>query len=135
MSVISPKDNIGGARLVYVQPYFRCQQLTVQFTNHIAFNAKCRLVAVCLGAQIVTGGGGGLSFPKDETVRRQWIVAIKRNSDTKKHKFWSPHPRSVVCHQHFKEDDFETETRYGGLIRFILFYSDSIRKLLLIFID
>lgn len=58
---------------------------------------------------------GGLSFPKDEALKKQWIIAIKKYSNVNKHKLWSPHPRSVVCHLHFKDEDFITETRYGGL--------------------
>jgi hypothetical protein len=58
---------------------------------------------------------GGLSFPKDEALRKQWIIAIKGNSNSNRFKFWTPHPRSVVCRKHFTEADFVSETIYGRL--------------------
>ena len=48
---------------------------------------------------------GGFKFPKDPVQRKKWQVAIRRQ-DTKK-QLWKPTNHSVVCHNHFKTDDFK----------------------------
>lgn len=35
-------------------------------------------------------------FPKDEIVRKAWIMAVRRRN-------WEPSPHSVVCSLHFEE--------------------------------
>ncbi|XP_062594027.1 uncharacterized protein LOC134255513 [Saccostrea cucullata] len=56
---------------------------------------------------------GGLQFPKDKKLRKLWVLAIKRNSAEYRYKHWCPQPHSVVCHKHFREDDFIPVTSHG----------------------
>ena len=45
------------------------------------------------------------SFPKDETLRRKWISAVKRQRNS-----WDgPSSSSLLCSKHFKEDCFVME--------------------------
>ena len=59
---------------------------------------------------------GGLSFPKDQRLRKLWIVEIKRNSDESRFKHWCPQAHSVVCHKHFRDEDFISVTTHGKLL-------------------
>ncbi|XP_062597074.1 THAP domain-containing protein 6-like [Saccostrea cucullata] len=56
---------------------------------------------------------GGLSFPKEEKIKKLWIRAIRRNDEDIAYKHWTPQPFSVVCHKHFREEDFTCETQHG----------------------
>ncbi|XP_061167395.1 uncharacterized protein LOC133176262 [Saccostrea echinata] len=56
---------------------------------------------------------GGLSFPREERIRKLWIRAIRRNDEDITYKHWTPQPFSVVCHKHFREEDFTSETQHG----------------------
>ncbi|KAK4324161.1 hypothetical protein Pmani_005164 [Petrolisthes manimaculis] len=49
---------------------------------------------------------GGHKFPKEAGRRKRWIVAIRRDK-------WSPTEGSVVCHNHFTEEDFVATTVFG----------------------
>ena len=49
--------------------------------------------------------GTGHRFPKDPDMRKRWILAIKRLDPTTK-KPWQPSKTSVVCKNHFVEDDY-----------------------------
>lgn len=66
---------------------------------------------------------GGLSFPKDKKLKKLWVLAIKRNSEEFRYKQWCPQPHSVVCHKHFREDDFISVTSHG---KFSLWYVVSL---------
>ena len=61
---------------------------------------------VATGCDTTSGMGYSLhSFPKDETVRKRWISAVKRQRSN-----WSgPSSCSLLCSKHFKEDCFVTE--------------------------
>ena len=61
---------------------------------------------VAAGCDTVSGMGYSLhSFPKDETTRRKWTSAVKRQRVN-----WDgPSSRSLLCSKHFKEDCFVTE--------------------------
>ena len=59
---------------------------------------------------------GGLSYLKDQRLRKLWIVAIKRNSDESRFKHWCPQAHSVVCHKHFRDEDFISVTTHGKLL-------------------
>ena len=61
---------------------------------------------VAAGCDTTSGMGYSLhSFPKDETVRKRWISAVKRQRSS-----WSsPSSCSLLCSKHFKEDCFVTE--------------------------
>ena len=61
---------------------------------------------VAAGCNTTSGMGYSLhSFPKDETVRKRWISAIKWQRSN-----WSgPSSCSLLCSKHFKEDCFVTE--------------------------
>jgi hypothetical protein len=50
-------------------------------------------------------GEGGFAFPKDDSMKLKWRVAIKREDKDKK-SLWMPNTHSRVCEKHFKEDDF-----------------------------
>lgn len=56
---------------------------------------------------------GGHRFPKDDALRKLWIIAIKR--DQKPGKLWQPSPSSVVCFQHFESTDYIKETTHGNI--------------------
>ena len=57
---------------------------------------------------------GGHVFPKDETLRKLWIIAIKRaSSDKPGSESWEPKKHSRVCHSHFDENDYIKETYFG----------------------
>ena len=62
----------------------------------------------CIAAGCNTSSGMGYSlhsFPKDETLRRKWISAVKRQRSN-----WDgPSSSSLLCSKHFKEDCFVTE--------------------------
>ena len=61
---------------------------------------------VAAGCNTVSGMGYNLhSFPKDETMRRKWTSAVKRQRVN-----WdSPSSSPLLCLKHFKEDCFVTE--------------------------
>ena len=61
---------------------------------------------VAAGCDTVSGMGYSLhSFPKDETTRRKWTSAVKRQRVN-----WdSPSSSSLLCSKHFKKDCFVTE--------------------------
>lgn len=52
---------------------------------------------------------GGFKFPTDTAIRRQWQVAIKRES-------LEPKDHSVVCAKHFKQEDFKTPVFSAGSV-------------------
>ena len=64
---------------------------------------RCCVAAEC---DTVSGMGYSLhSFPKDETTRRKWTSAVKRQRVN-----WdSPSSSSLLYSKHFKEDCFVTE--------------------------
>ena len=41
----------------------------------------------------------GFHFPSDPEIREKWVIAVNRQS-------WAPKKHTVVCHKHFKPDDF-----------------------------
>ena len=61
---------------------------------------------VAAGCDTVSGMGYSLhSFPKDETTRRKWTSAVKRQRVN-----WDgPSSSFLLCSKHFKEDCFVTE--------------------------
>ena len=61
---------------------------------------------------------GGHQFPStDSSLRDAWIVAIKRQLSKTKKALWKPAQQSVVCREHFRDDDYIKETKFYG--RFI----------------
>ena len=55
----------------------------------------------------------GLSFhrfPKDEALRRQWLVNMNRFDPTTK-KLWKPNEYSVLCAKHFEEKCYTARSR------------------------
>ena len=75
----------------------------------------------CIAAGCNTTSGMGYSlhsFPKDETLRRKWISAVKHETLRRKwisavkrqRSNWDgPSSSSLLCSKHFKEDCFATE--------------------------
>ena len=49
---------------------------------------------------------GGFKFPSDKHLNTQWRIAIRRGIGGKGKSLWKPNEYSVVCHKHFKEEDF-----------------------------
>ena len=49
---------------------------------------------------------GGFKFPSDKYLNTQWRIAIRRGIGGKGKSLWKPNEYSVVCHKHFKEEDF-----------------------------
>ena len=68
----------------------------------VAMNKKC-CVLKCHNV-------GRHRFPKNEILRRKWIVAIKRR---KYQPSWKPHSGSRICRNHFKKSDF-VKTKKDG---------------------
>nr|XP_018672112.1 uncharacterized protein LOC104265587 isoform X2 [Ciona intestinalis] len=50
---------------------------------------------------------GGHEFPRDTRLKRKWILAIKRSSNSPSGKLWNPKERSVVCCSHFLPSDYK----------------------------
>ena len=61
---------------------------------------RCCSVPGCIG------GKGGSRFPKDPKLFLKWKVAIKRLEPGPGKKLWTPKQHSVVCHKHFKPEDY-----------------------------
>ena len=59
---------------------------------------------------------GGHSFPKNETLRKQWIIAIKRDVG----RYFQITRTTVVCHKHFTPADYNNVTFYGELINLLI---------------
>ena len=55
---------------------------------------------------------GGHRFPKDESIKLKWRVAIKR-IDPQTKQLWMPGDLDVVCKMHFLPSDY-TETLMGN---------------------
>ncbi|XP_039604846.1 THAP domain-containing protein 2-like isoform X1 [Polypterus senegalus] len=51
-------------------------------------------------------------FPKDPLRRKQWMVAVSRQTSDKK--LWEPSKSSVLCSRHFKPEMFD---RTGQTVR------------------
>jgi hypothetical protein len=50
---------------------------------------------------------GGSRFPRDEKMKKAWIIAIRRDK-------FQPKKHSVVCRHHFKPEDYvEESAQYG----------------------
>ena len=49
-------------------------------------------------------------FPIDPDLRQEWLKNIKRDN-------WEPFPNSHVCSLHFKEDDFQINSKDGNKYR------------------
>ena len=61
---------------------------------------------VAAGCDTVSGMGYSLhSFPKDDTMRKKWTSAVKRQRVN----WGGPSSSSLLCSKHFKEDCFVTE--------------------------
>ena len=56
---------------------------------------------------------GGHQFPSDSRLRRQWIIAIKRDELIGRDRMWIPGPAARVCSKHFVNDDYVTINYYG----------------------
>ena len=59
---------------------------------------------------------GGHVFPKDLLLRKKWLTAIRRKETAvkKTDNTWEPKSKSaVVCHTHFKEEDYINITVHG----------------------
>lgn len=54
----------------------------------------------------------GFTFPDNEKVLKQWVIAIKRES--KDHKLWIPTKHARVCQRHFADSDYvSSDTKKG----------------------
>ena len=59
---------------------------------------------------------GGHVIPSNESLRKKWLNAIRRQETgvSRTDNTWEPKSRSaVVCFQHFREEDYITETAHG----------------------
>ncbi len=52
---------------------------------------------------------GGHEFPKNESLRKKWIWAIRRDK-------WTPTKFSYVCKAHFLPTDYKTTTVKGMVV-------------------
>ena len=62
-------------------------------------------------------GYGGPRFPKDAAEKEKWKAIIKKGVPGNKNKIWEPSPYDVVCHRHFRPEDYK-----GTLLGMINFY-------------
>ncbi|ELT90502.1 hypothetical protein CAPTEDRAFT_191582 [Capitella teleta] len=69
---------------------------------------SCCFVPLCSNR-----GGMPNTFPKDDVLRKKWIVAIRRQDESNHGKLWSPSASSPVCHKHFTEDVFIKTNQAG----------------------
>lgn len=69
-------------------------------------------------------GYGGHKFPKADSLKLKWRVAIKRQ-DEKTKSLWMPNENSVVCRLHFQDTNYK-ETLLG--IVPIKYHNDLIKK-------
>src|SRR6218665_318003 len=60
----------------------------------------------CCCAPDCSNNRDGHRFPSDDSLKRQWIVAVR-------HQSWTFTKASVVCKNHFTADDYITATFYG----------------------
>jgi hypothetical protein len=74
---------------------------------------RCGKVAVLCLCVVIEGGK---TFPKDDVLRKKWIVAIRRRDESNRGKLWSPSASSPVCHKHFTEDVFIKTNQAGKLL-------------------
>jgi len=51
-------------------------------------------------------GLGGHRFPRDKNLKKQWMIAIRRDK-------WQPTATSLVCRRHFTDSDYRSETTAG----------------------
>jgi len=58
-------------------------------------------------------GRGGHKFPKEKTLRKKWLAAIKRDK-------WMPTDATVVCHRHFKSSNYQVENSSGNYAGFVV---------------
>ena len=59
-------------------------------------------------------------FPKDPILRKRWVHVIKQNG---KGDNWKPIRHSIVCHDHFRKDDFmsgPTDSKF-----YLIFHLDN----------
>lgn len=62
---------------------------------------------------------GGHTFPSDRTgstLRRDWVVAIRRADAKKKGKNWEPGVAGRVCSRHFSEQDYKSPATPGFIL-------------------
>lgn len=81
--------------------------------------------STCCSVPLCSNRGGHI-FPKEEKMRKQWVRAIRRNTNKNKFQYWTPSNTSVVCKVHFKESDYKSETSYGKSVYFVLIYTQSL---------
>ena len=53
----------------------------------------------CCAVPFCSEKKGGHKFPKDKTVSKQWLAAIRRDN-------YTPSKHSRVCKKHFNPDDY-----------------------------
>ena len=77
--------------------------MTIINDHQILTMPRC---CITVGCNTSSGMGYSLhSFPKDKTLRRKWISAVKCQRSN-----WDgPSSSSLLCSKHFKEDCFVTE--------------------------
>lgn len=69
---------------------------------------RSKMPAYCCVPQC-TNANAAHRFPRDETLRKVWILAIKRQDpDTKRP--WQPSQYSRVCKEHFSNSDYKETT-------------------------
>ena len=58
----------------------------------------------------------GFQFPTDPQLRERWRGLVKRSDPNKPSKLWDldSHLMPVICHHHFREEDFQTHSSTTG---------------------
>ena len=81
-----------------------------QIQSHLNLFSSHRMPTCCC----VKGchNRGGHEFPKDRVRCKAWVVAIRRVED-KMGQLWWPTTSSLVCREHFKQDDYIQQTFIG----------------------
>lgn len=64
----------------------------------------------CCAVPFCSERKGGHKFPKDKTLSKHWLIAIRRVK-------YIPSQQSRICKIHFKPDDYELHTNSFSEIR------------------
>lgn len=56
---------------------------------------------------------GGHCFPANGKLRKQWVIAIKRDSAGVRGRLWEPGTAARVCSAHFDKNDYVSSNYYG----------------------
>ena len=95
---------------VVCPPFCLCCEIAISYIK-ITFIEFPRMPNYCVVPQC--NRYNGHHFPKAGPLRKKWLVAIRRDK-------WKPGEHSIVCHSHFREDDYVSSSSLFGKIANLL---------------